>query len=125
MKPYERSDRIRGHLLRILSETLRRHIKDPRLEAAVISGAKLTRDLRIARVYYTIPGGPARIEEARQGFESARGFIKRTLARELGLRYMPNLEFFYDESFDYGERIDQVLKSIERENGSNTEPSEK
>jgi len=125
MKPYERSDRIRGHLLRILSETLRRHIKDPRLEAAVISGAKLTRDLRIARVYYTVPGGPTRIEEARQGFESARGFIKRTLARELGLRYMPNLEFFYDESFDYGERIDQVLKSIERENGSNTEPSEK
>ena len=54
-----------------------------------------------------------RNEEAIEGFSSALGYIKRTLASQLGLRYMPNLKFFYDESFDYGERIESVLKDIE------------
>jgi ribosome-binding factor A len=47
------------------------------------------------------------------GFESAKGFIKRELARELSLRYMPDLKFFYDASFDYGAHINRVLKTIQ------------
>ena len=62
--------------------------------------------------------------EAAEGFQSALGFIKRRLARDLGLRYMPDLKFFYDESFDYGSHIDKILKSIKSDHGSNHTPLE-
>ena len=67
---------------------------------------------RIARVYFSSPGGSKKIEAARQGFKSALGFVKAALGRKLGLRYMPELEFYYDESFDYGAHIENLLDSI-------------
>ncbi|CAB1083550.1 Ribosome-binding factor A [Olavius algarvensis Delta 1 endosymbiont] len=78
----------------------------------------MSRDLKLARIYFTIYGDSEKSEAAAQGFESARGFIKRSLAGKLGLRYMPDLKFFYDESFEYGSQIDQLLDKISTHNGS-------
>ena len=60
----------------------------------------------------------------REGFASAAGYVKRTLASRLGLRYMPEIRFQYDESFDYGERIERVFKTLHTENGSDHLASE-
>lgn len=117
MKSFSRADRVSNEIQKILAEILRKDIKDPRLEMATITGVEMTKDLRIARIYFAVTGGEDRIEKAQQGFQSAVGFIKRTLASELELRYMPDLKFFYDKSFDYGARIDALLKSINTENG--------
>jgi ribosome-binding factor A len=125
MKPYPRSERINGHIQRVLSNVLQKHVKDPRLEMAIITGVKVSRDLRIARVYFTASGGKERGQEAAEGFKSALGYVKRALAQQLGLRYMPEFKFIYDESFDYGSHIDQVLKSIKTDNGSNNTSLEK
>ena len=78
----------------------------------------MSRDLRIARVYFSISGSKKNTEEVAEGFKSALGYVKRTLAHQLGLRYMPDLRFYYDDSFDYGSHIDKVLKSITKDNGS-------
>ena len=59
-----------------------------------------------------------------EGFGSASGFIKRTLSSQLDLRYMPNIKFYYDESFDYGDHIDKVLKAIATTDGSSHNQSE-
>ena len=112
MKAYPRSDRIGGLIHRTLSNLLQRHISDPRLLMATITGVKMSRDLRKANVYFATSGGEEANARATEGFESAMGYIKRTIARELGLRYMPELKFLYDESFDYGSKIDNVLESI-------------
>jgi ribosome-binding factor A len=123
MKPFARSDRVGALIQEALSDILRRRIKDPRLEGVLISGVRMSRDLKTARVYFAPTGGPARAEGALEGFENARGFIKRTLARELQLRYMPDVRFSYDTSFDYGERIEAVLKSLKNDERDPT-PSE-
>jgi ribosome-binding factor A len=112
MTQYSRADRVGGLIQKALSEILLKSVKDPRLERATITHVKVTRDLRIARVYFTAPPGSENIEDALQGFKSALGFIKRSLAGELGLRYMPEIQFFYDESLDTGARIEQLLKTI-------------
>jgi ribosome-binding factor A len=119
MKPYARSERVSGHIRKVLSDVLQKHVKDPRLEMATITGVKVSRDLRTARVYYTTSGGKKRNQEAAEGFKSAVGYVKRTLAQQLGLRYMPDVRFFHDESFDYGSHIDKVLKSVQTDNESN------
>ncbi len=112
MTGFARADRV-GHLIReILAELLRRDISDPRLQAATITDVTVTRDLRTARVYFAAAGGPQAADETARGFRRAAGFLKRSLGPRLGLRYMPELEFFYDDSFDRGARIDRLLREV-------------
>ena len=121
MTPFSRADRVSGLIQEVLSDLLKKDIHDPRLQMATITNVKMSRDLKLARVYFSIHGSSSKAEDAAKGFESARGFIKRSLARKLSLRYMPDLIFFYDESFDYGSHIDELLKKIMTENGRNNQ----
>ena len=109
MIPFARSERVSGLIQKVLSEILHKDIKDPRLKMATITGVEVSRDLRLARIYFTTPDGDQKKDAAVKGFNSARGFIKRILANELDLKYMPDIKFFYDESLDYGSHIDSRL----------------
>lgn len=125
MKSFARADRVGGEVKKILSSILQKKIKDPRLATVNLTGVKMTADLRLAQIYFVATGGKEIRDAALAGLQSAAGFIKRTLASELGLRYMPALKFQYDESFDYGSRIDQLLKSIHADSSSGHTPFEK
>jgi ribosome-binding factor A len=124
MKTYARKDRVEVEIHKIISGALQRDIKDPRLEMVTITGIKMSPDLRNARVFFVTSKGKISSEDAKQGFLSAMGFLKHTISRQLDLRYMPQLSFSYDESFDYGDRIDNMLKSLVTTNGSDHQPLE-
>ena len=121
-RSFNRAERVGGQVHKVLADLIRKGVNDPRLAQATISGVTLSRDLRIAKVYFTAHGNAHDEQALSAGFESAKGFIKRELARELGLRYMPDLKFFYDASFDYGAHINRVLKSI-RTNDQKNNPT--
>jgi len=53
MKTFPRSDRVGGHIQKVLSDLLQKDIKDPRLEMVTITDVKLSNDLRKARIYFT------------------------------------------------------------------------
>ena len=119
MIPFSRADRVGGLIQQVLSDILKKNIRDPRLKMATITGVKVSRDLKQARIYFTTTGGIQKRGDTIKGFSSAHGFIKRTLAHELGLKYMPNIKFYYDESLEYGAHIDELIESTKSENGSN------
>jgi len=123
MKPFSRSDRVSGHIQKILSDILQKKTNDPRLKMATITAVKVASDLKTARIYFSISGGRQNIKNAANGFESAKGYLKHTLAKKLGLRYMPDIKFFYDETFDYSSHINKLLKQIDTENGSDNTTS--
>ena len=110
MIPFARSDRISGLIQQVLSEILKRDIGDPRLKMATITEVEVSRDLKLARIYFTTPSGKQKKDAAIKGFNSARGFIKRILAQEIDLKYMPDIKFFYDDSLEYGTHIDELIK---------------
>jgi ribosome-binding factor A len=118
MIPFARSDRVGGLIQKILSEILKKEIADPRLKMATITGVEVSRDLKLARIYFTAPGGQQKKDAAIKGFNSARGFIKRILAHEMDLKYMPDIKFVYDESQEYGEHIEALIKQTKIEDGS-------
>ena len=95
MTSFARADRVSGLIQETLSDLLKKRIHDPRLQMVTITKVKMSADLKLARIYFAIYGDDKKSEDAAKGFESARGFIKRILARKLGLRYMPDLKFFY------------------------------
>jgi ribosome-binding factor A len=124
-RSFNRAERVGSQIKKVLSDLILKGVHDPRLAEATITGVTMSRDLRIAKVYFAAHGGKNDEQDLTAGFESARGFIKRELAKELGLRYMPELKFFYDASFDYGAHIDRVLKTIRSDDGKHyTTPEE-
>ncbi|MBW1695173.1 MAG: 30S ribosome-binding factor RbfA [Deltaproteobacteria bacterium] len=125
MRSYTRAVRVGILIQQVLSDVLRKNINDPRLKMTVISAVKMSADLKTAKIYYTAPGDEKSRRKAAEGFEKATGFFKRSLAREISLRYMPDLQFFLDESVDYGFHIERLLTSIKEKNGSDHTTIEK
>ncbi len=121
MKPFARSERVSAQIQKTMSELLHKSIQDPRLETVTITGVRMTRDLKIAKIYFTTPSGKSDLKRVSDGFKSSHGYIKRMLASRLGLRYMPDLQFYYDESFDYGDHIEKLLKSVKADPQTQTD----
>ena len=72
MTPFSRADRVSGLIQEVLSNLLKKDIHDPRLKMATITSVKMSRDLRLARIYFSIYGDNSKAEAAAKGFESAR-----------------------------------------------------
>ena len=112
MKPYARAERISIKIQKAITELLSKKMQDPRIEMATISGVKMSPDLRVAHVYVAVFGGRDRIDEVLDGFKKSRGFIKKRIAPKLGLKYMPDLKFLYDDTFDRAARMDALIDSV-------------
>ena len=109
---FKRADRVGGQVKKELSDLLLKEIRDPRLDSVTIMRVSITDDLRSARIYFSVAQGEERKLSALAGFKSASGYLRRKLSRRLELRRMPELEFFYDESFDRATRVIKVLETI-------------
>ncbi len=112
MTPSRRQRRVSELIMEELSIFLERHANDPRLEWVNITEVETSADLRVARVYFNVIGDEARRQEAMEGLQHAAGFLRRELASRLRLRYVPELLFYYDESWARGHRIDELLDGI-------------
>lgn len=111
-----RQHRVADLIQRELSDIVQRRVKDPRLEGLTITGARVSPDYSYADVhFYRLGGDPKALEEALEGLESARGFIRRELAGRLRIRHTPELRFHLDESIDYGDHIESLLAQIHEE----------
>lgn len=109
---YQRSDRVGDLLVELIAELLRKEIRDPRLGAVTITAAKVTKDLRHARIYFNTWSGLKDKKDVLAGLESATGFIRSKVGKQLNLRFVPTLEFFYDETPDEAQRIEDLLKQV-------------
>lgn len=119
MKPYTRAERVSIKIQQVITELLSKKMQDPRMEMATISGVKMSPDLSLAYVYVTVFGDKKRIRETLKGFQKSKGFIKKRIAPELGLRVMPDLRFIHDDSFDEAARLDALIDAAPK--GENRE----
>lgn len=103
----------------VVSEMLLRELNDPRLESVTITEVEITDDLKLATVFFSAMGSKPREEEALLGLQSAGGYIKKKLGKELRLRYVPDLVFKLDRSFEYGSKIDRLIQTIQEEKDRN------
>lgn len=113
---YKRADRVADQLQREIADLLFRRVKDPRVSGLTVTGAEVTPDLRHVRIFYCLLGtaSDAAKLDASKGLEKAKGFIRQQLGKRLHLRYLPELKFCYDRSFDYGDKMDQILKGLQK-----------
>ena len=112
---YQRSDRVGDLLIEVISELLRKEIRDPRIGAVTLTGAKVSKDLRHARIYFNLLGGREGQMNVLAGLKSATGFIRSKVGKQLNLRFVPSIEFFYDETEDEAQRIENLLKQVKEQ----------
>ncbi len=106
-----RKSRVAELLRQAISDLVVRRIKDPRVQGITITEVRMSEDLKSATVYFSsLTDGKA--ESHKKGLENAGGFIRRQLRQELDLKYIPELSFFYDTSFDNFSRINKLLREI-------------
>ena len=84
-------------------------LKDPRLKEIVITNVKVTDDIGKATIFFN-KGVESELDKIMAGFKNATGFIRKTLAKKLYLKRVPNLFFIYDEQLDQMEKIENLLK---------------
>jgi ribosome-binding factor A len=108
---FERSDRVGDLLLKVLAALLVREIRDPRVRGINLTGVKVSKDLRHARIFFSVFGAETNKSDALAGLKRATGFIRSKLGKELSLRFVPSIEFSYDETEAEAQRIESLLRA--------------
>ncbi len=112
MSQGSRPERV-GDQIRIeLSGLLAREVKDPGIGFVTITRVRTTRDLQLARVFYTVLGDPTARTGTARALRRAAPFLRRQIGQRLRLRRVPALEFRFDESVDGENRIEQLLGEL-------------
>ncbi|MCO1596037.1 30S ribosome-binding factor RbfA [Micromonospora sp. RHAY321] len=104
--------KVRRHAERVrelVASVVRSQIKDPRLGMITITDARITADLRDATVFYTVLGDAAAQAGTAAALESAKGLLRSTVGKALGLRHSPTLTFVLDDVQDQVKHIDDLL----------------
>ena len=109
MPPNRRTIRINQLLREELSRLVRVEIKDPRVRSVTITRVDATQDMSYADVYVRTLTEDAPVEDAISGLESAEGFVRRRLGRELHLRRIPDFRFHADRALEHVQRIESLL----------------
>ena len=110
-----RSTRVGEQMKKELSDILGRKLKDPRVGFVTVTDVEVSGDLQQAKVYISVLGDAQKREDTLKGLEKAKGFIRSELGQRIRLRKTPELFFGFDESIDYGNRIESLLHQIHKE----------
>ncbi len=113
---FNRSERMGDEIRRILAALIQRRLRDPRItEKVSLTGVNLSRDLAVARVYYSVYGDDEDRKGAAEAFEKAGSFLRRELASQLRSRKVPRLLFVEDSSIRDGEAMDELIRRVRQQ----------
>ena len=107
-----RSQRVGDLLIEFVSRLLSGTLEDSRVRAVTLTAVDVRPDLKHARIYFTVRDGESQKEEALLGLRGATGFIRGRIAADLKLRFVPAIEFVYDEASDQARRIEDLLDAV-------------
>jgi ribosome-binding factor A len=111
----KRSVRVGDQIQKEVSILLLERVKDPRVKGVTVTGIRLSDDLKLARVYFSVMGSRDQVDRAQAGLDSARGFIKKQMGLRMGLRYVPEITFVHDASLEKGSTMDKLFLEIEKQ----------
>lgn len=104
-------ERLNNLIMREVSIILETEVKDRGIEFVTVTAVKTVSDLSYSKIYVTILNDEKR-NDIMKALKGASGFIRTELANRIEVRHVPKLEFIYDESIEYGKRIEDKIKEI-------------
>jgi ribosome-binding factor A len=92
-------------------------IHDPRIGYITITGVKVSPDLRVARIYYSMIGTEEEKARTQEGLDAAKGYVRREVTSKVKLRVSPEVFFTFDGSLEEGDKIERLLKEVKAKEG--------
>ena len=108
-KTFHRTDRVSAQLRRELGALVHDAVREHGLPSISVSDVEVTRDLAHAKVF-VVALQPERAAEAMKGLKGLVKPLRYELGKAVKPRHVPELHFHYDDSFDRGERIENLLR---------------
>ena len=109
-------ERLNNAFVREISYILQEEIKDENIKFVTITDCSITSDLSYAKVYFTVLDDNKR-EITTKSLEGAASFIRGELSQRVDIRHTPELRFVYDESIEYGKKIEEIIEDIHEKKG--------
>jgi ribosome-binding factor A len=110
-----RPERVGEEILQELAVLLVREVKDPGVGFVTLTRAKVSPDLQLVRIYYTLIGDDKAKRETHRALERATPFLRRQIANSIRLRRVPELRFEFDKSVEHQDRVEKILLDLEAE----------
>ncbi|MBF0708457.1 30S ribosome-binding factor RbfA [Bacillus hwajinpoensis] len=107
-----RANRVGEQMKKELGDIISRKIKDPRVGFVTVTAVEVTNDLQQATVFITVLGDEEKKEATLNGLAKATGFIRSEIGKRIRLRKTPEIYFEFDESIDYGNKIERLLADL-------------
>ena len=107
-----RPESIGRFIQKSLSELILSEVKDPRLGYVTITGCRVSKDLKLARVFVSVMGSEEERETSMETLGRAAPFLRSKLAGQLQTRHTPELVFDYDDSLERGARVSKLLDGL-------------
>ncbi|MGM9928818.1 MAG: 30S ribosome-binding factor RbfA [Bacillus sp. (in: firmicutes)] len=119
-----RSNRVGEQMKKELTDIIGRKIKDPRIGFVTVTDVRVTGDLQQATVYVSVLGDEEQKRNTLTGLAKATGFIRSEIGKRIRLRITPEIAFEWDESIDYGNRIETLISQIHQEDAAKKDDEE-
>ena len=114
-KNNNRMGRIDEEYRKELSQIIGFELKNSSITGMIsVTKVKITPDFKYAKVYVSILNSK-NTNKTMEGLKESAGFMRSKLAKTINLRITPELVFELDDSLDYGEKIDKILKELKNE----------
>jgi len=93
------------------------HSADPRFTLVTITSVMVSPDLGLAKVYWVVSftsnmDREQRISEVEEAFEAGQGHLRHIISKQLGIRFVPHLRFYYDDTLDTVEQVERLMNRI-------------
>jgi ribosome-binding factor A len=116
-----RPDRLADQIRSEITALLAREVHDPGVGFLTITRVKVTTDLQIAHIFYTMMGDEAARTQTTKALDRVLPFLRRQLAGRLRLRRVPELHFRFDKSIEHQDRVERLIHDIQTERAARAE----
>ncbi|MFD1204193.1 MULTISPECIES: 30S ribosome-binding factor RbfA [Sporosarcina] len=110
-----RANRVAEQMKKELGGIIGQKLKDPRIGFVTVTDVEVTGDLQQATIFISVLGNESEKEATLSGLTKAKGFIRSEIGQRIRLRKTPELEFAFDDSVEYGNRIESLLRQVHKE----------
>ena len=104
--------RAETEIQRELSNILLLNAKDKDFKNVTITGVEVSQDFSYAKVYFTTTDDRVHVTN---DLNNAASFFRTLLAQRIDIRHTPELKFIFDESIEYGQRIEKIIEELHKE----------
>lgn len=112
-----RQERVALAIRKEIANLVLMRMRDPRLSQVTITGAEVSRDWSVARVFVSALGDEQKLRDAVDALNEAAGYVRRQIAPKLTLRQIPELHFEADDTARKAQRLEQIFREHEAEEG--------